>query len=100
LPKMRIKRIGYFFYDLIFNHKGKVKAKDYIYHSKMDTRLLNMTKKEYEINYVKYNYSFEEVINNTLDETMVYINAINDYLFLNKEKGLKKAFNINDEFEL
>ncbi|MGM9969368.1 MAG: hypothetical protein ACI35S_03125 [Anaeroplasma sp.] len=85
ISKHKIKYFILKFYDLLFNHFGKPKAADYVYLSKVDTRILNLTKD-------LYIHSLDEVIENTAKKCDEKIKAINDFLFNNKEKKFNELF--------
>ncbi len=89
--KTRIKLIPYKLYDIIFNHRGKPKASLYLYTSKVDTSLFNLRKKPYLIGENTYTYSLEDVINNALNETKRWIDAIHQFISYDNDKLLKKA---------
>lgn len=98
--RTKIKLIFYKLYDIFLNHRGKPKASLYLYPKKLNTSLFNITKKPYLINDETFNYSLDEVINIALAEAIEYINALNNYLFNDNEKQLKKLFKLNKDEKL
>lgn len=95
--KTKLKLIPYTIYDFLFNHRGKPKARYYLYSSKVDTSIFNLTNKPYLIGDETYNYSLDDVINNALEEAKEYVDAINLYISYDNDKQLKKIFNIADK---
>lgn len=93
--KFKLKYIPYFLYDVFLNHLGKPKACSYIYTKRINTSILNLAKKEYIVDNISYNYSIEDIYNNTLNEIKDWYKAINQFIFFSDEKEIRKIFNIN-----
>ena len=87
-------------HDFIFRFKDKYRLKDLLYLKKLDTRLLNLSKNEYEIDGIKYNNTLDDVIGEAKREAILKLNALNDYLFNNHDKQLRREFNISDDINL
>ncbi len=82
------KKIIYFFYDVILNHKKyKLKAKYFILPRKIDTTILNLNKNEIIINNEKVNYDIIELYNIVLKEIKKGYDALN--LYFNQEQNIK-----------
>lgn len=95
--KFKLKYIPYFIYDILFNHLGKPKACSYIYNKRIKTSILNLAKKEYVVDDIVYNYSIEDIYNNSLNEIKAWYKAINQFIFFSDEKAIRKIFNIDKE---
>ena len=87
-------------YDFIFRLKDKYHLVDLPYYGKIDTRILNLNNSEYEIDGIKYNKSFDDVLKEAKIDGLNKLNAINDYLFNKHDKALRKEFNIADSIIL
>jgi hypothetical protein len=87
--KYKIKYFLFKIYD-IFRRKSKRKASTYIYFKYINIELLNKYNKPYLIDEVTYNYSLEQLIEITIDEAYLYVEAINAYLFKNNNKLIKE----------
>ena len=70
--------------------KSKYNIKDFINKNKIDTKLLNLANNEIDINDKKINKSLDDVIAIARDELNNYIDAINDYLFNDRDKNINK----------
>jgi len=92
--KTKLKLIPYLLYDLIFNHRGKPKAKNYLYSNKVDTSILNLTNMPYLVGDETFTYSFEDILNQALEEAIEYMEAINSYVINDNPKPIKKLFKI------
>lgn len=79
----------------IFNKKSY-----YIYDDKIDTKLINVQKNEYEIDGKKINSSLTDYIEDLKKNTIKIINSINDYLFDDSPNKLRKYFNVPDNKNL
>ena len=79
----------------VFRHNKNTKY--YFYQNKIDTYLLNIVKKEYIIDDNKYKYTFEEYLNYIKKEILKNLSDINDYIFNDKDKKLRKLFDIKNE---
>ncbi len=88
--KFGINKAVYILYDTLLNHKkGKIKAKNYLYHKKIDTTLLNLSKTSYTIDDMEVNLSLEEVYDLALKYAKEACNALNTYFnFDQNEKPL------------
>ena len=67
---------------------------------KIDTNILNYDKKNYTINSNEANYNIDELLDLIKNEINIKITALNDYLFFNKDKHLRKIFNIESDRKL
>lgn len=86
--KTGLKKIGYYFYDLLINHhKNKLKAKYFLIPKRLDTTILNLNKNEIVINGEKANYDIAELYNATLKEIKKGYEALN--IYFNQEQNLK-----------
>ena len=92
-----IKYIPYRIYDFIFNHRGKPKAKYYFYKNKVDTTILNLQKKPYQVGEETYNYNLKEILEKSLNEAYNVIKILNNYYFNNFEKEYRQYFNIEKD---
>lgn len=72
----------------------------YFYTNKIDTTLLKKDKQKILINNIEYNLSLDDIINKAKADTIYSINAINEYVVLNKDKNIRKIFNINNDKKL
>lgn len=97
--KTGLKKIPFFFYDLCLNHrKGKRKAKTFLYHKKIDTTVLNLSKQPYSIeNELEANFSLEEVYQNTLKESKKLCHVINDYFIFNNMKNFLRYYQLEEK---
>lgn len=86
--KTGIKKIIYFFYDIILNHKKeKLKAKYFLLPKKIDTTILNLNKNEIVLNNNPVNYNITELYDFVLKEIKKGYDALN--LYFNQEQNLK-----------
>lgn len=86
--KTGIKRIFYWGYDLLFNHrKGKPKAKHFLYHKKIDTSLLNLNHSTFELNDTQVTYSIDEMVQYIVKEVRRGCDILNTYF--NNNQNLK-----------
>ncbi len=92
--RTKIKLIFYKFYDWIFNHRGKPKASHYLYTKKVNTTLFNLRNKPYLIGEETYTYSLENVIDNAYNLAKDNLEVINQYIFYDNDKPLKKFYKI------
>ncbi len=85
------KTLLYFSYDALLNHrKGKTKAKNFIYHKKIDTTVLNLTHQEFMIGTTIYKDNVDELYERTLKVIKTGTNHLNDYFNFNQnKKGLE-----------
>lgn len=92
--KTRIKKPLFFFYDMIFNHrKTKRKAKTFLYPKRLDTTVLNLTKKEYSLKETIVHYSFDELYKEILKECRRACDTLNSYFTGSQNiKPLEKYF--------
>lgn len=74
--------------------KKKRSLKSYFYSNKVDTTLLNKAKDSYKVENIEYKYTLDEQITNAINETVNVINYIYDYVMNNKDKQVRKYFNI------
>ncbi len=84
----------------LFSRIYKINTKFYFYNDKIDTKLINLQRNKFEINDKTYELSLEEYINEIKKEVLKIISDINDYLFYNNDKKIRKLFNIPDEKNL
>ena len=82
----------------IKNKKNNLNS--YFYNNKIDTTLLKKDKQKILINNIEYNLSLDDIINKAKADTIYSINAINEYVVLNKDKNIRKIFNINNDKKL
>lgn len=92
-----MKYIPYKLYDIIFNHRGKPKAKNYVYKNKVDTTILNIQKKPYLVGDETFNYSLKEILDIALKQALDMIKIINSFFFYNDDKEYRKIFNIDKD---
>ncbi len=92
-----LKYIPFKIYDIIFNHRGKPKAKFYHYSNKVDTKILNLQNKPYLVGDETFTYNIKEVLDLALKEALDMIKIINSFLFNNDEKEYRKLFNIEKD---
>ncbi len=92
--KTKWKMIPYKLYDIFFRFKRKPKASTYLYSSKVNTSLFNLGKKPYLVGDITYSFSLEDILVQAKIELKEKIDSINQYIFFNNEKPLKKDFNI------
>ena len=95
--KNYLRIIPFTLYDLIFNHRGKPKAKNYVYKNKVNTKILNLQNKPYLIDEETYNYSIKDIIDISLKEALETIKKINNFFFYNDDKEYRKLFNIEKD---
>ncbi len=91
------KKISFKFYDIIFNHKGKPKAKFYSYKNKVDTKILNLQNKPYLVDDKTYNYSFKQIMEKSYVEAYDVIKKLNNFFFFDDDKEYRKYFNIKKD---
>ncbi|MBR4496686.1 MAG: hypothetical protein IKP12_06100 [Acholeplasmatales bacterium] len=91
------KYIPYKIYDIVFNHRGKPKAKNYHYNNKVDTKILNFQNKPYLVGDETFKYNVKEVLEIALKESLELIKIINSFFFNNEEKEYRKFFNIEKD---
>ena len=48
----------------------------------------------------KKNYNLDEYIETIINSILVLLVEINEYLFENKEKSLRKLFNLSDDYKI
>lgn len=95
--KTPLKKLSFIIYDALFNHrKNKRKAKTYLYHKKIDTTILNLTKKDFNYKDSIINLNIDEFYNMILKEAKIIINALNEYYDLNILKSYNKIFNLEE----
>lgn len=92
-----MRYILHFFYDLIFNHSYKHKARYYRYPKKYSTDVLYLDKSVIDNPNITSNYSLDDVINLARMKTLNQIKIINDYLFEKKDKEFNILFKIEKE---
>ncbi len=95
--KSIFKYIPFKIYDLIFNHRGKPKAKFYHYQNKVDTKILNLQNKPYLVGDQTFNYNIKEVLDIALKEALDMIKIINSFFFNNDDKEYRKLFKIDKD---
>lgn len=68
----------------------------------IDTKILNMDKSDLIIGTEKKkkNYNLDEYIETIINSILVLLVEINEYLFENKEKSLRKLFNLSDDYKI
>ncbi len=93
----KLKVIPFKIYDIIFNHRGKPKAKYYHYKNKVDTTILNFQNKPYLVGDDTFSYNIKEVLEIALKESLEEIKIINSFFFNNDEKEYRKLFNIEKD---
>ncbi len=74
-----------------------VMSPHYFYKDKIDTKILNIPKLNYDIGEKKHNLNLIEFIDELEKEAIKTIEGINDYLFNNNDKKIRKIFNIPKE---
>ncbi len=92
-----MKKPIYFIYDLFFNlRKSKKRARTYLYPKRLDTTVLNLTKKEFALHDQTVAYTMDELYQVILKESRRACDALNSY-FTNNEaiKPLEKFFQKN-----
>ena len=93
----KLKLIPFKIYDIIFNHRGKPKAKHYHYKNKVDTTILNFQNKPYLVGDDTFSYNIKEILEIALKESLEEIKIVNAFFFNNDEKEYRKLFNIEKE---
>lgn len=95
--KAALKKPFFFFYDLVLNHrKAKHKAKTFLYPKRLDTTILNLTKKEYTLKDDVVNYTLDELYQEILKESRRACDALNSYFTGSQNlKPLDKYFSIS-----
>ena len=91
------KYIPYKIYDIVFNRRGKPKAKNYHYNNKVDKKILNFQNKPYLVGDETFKYNVKEVLEIALKESLELIKIINSFFFNNEEKEYRKFFNIEKD---
>ena len=80
--------------------KKKYDLKNNFYTNKIDTTLLKKDKQKIIINNNEYNLSLDDAINKAKEDTINSINAIHEYVLSNKDKNIRKIFNIDNDKKL
>lgn len=94
--KTGMKKIPYWFYDVFLNHrKNKPKAKNFLYHKKIDTSLLNLNKAEFELSGTIVTYTIDEMFQMILKEARKGCDILNTYFNFNQNlKPFEAYFHI------
>lgn len=93
--KTGLKKIPFFFYDIFLNHrKGKRKASTFLYHRKIDTTVLNLSKQEYEMDGQIKNLNCDEVYQQTLKDIRLLCSALNSYFDYDNIKPFFKYYHL------
>lgn len=80
-----IFRCFYGAYDIFFNHKKNcIKSKNFYYLNKIDTTILNLAKKEWQLFDKTVNYNIDELYAIVLKEAKKICNLLNDYFNFNQ----------------
>lgn len=94
--KSGIKRIPYFFYDLLLNHrKGKRKASTFLYSRKIDTTVLNLQKKTYSNQNASTKDTLDEFYDKTLKDAKKLISLLNKYFSTGNSQPIVKYYHID-----
>lgn len=78
----------------------KIKFSQFRHRENINFDILNTKKLQYKLNGTTVNYTFNEVINAAYDEALNVISKIDDYVFNNKDKGIREYFNIPKDKEM
>lgn len=96
--KFGFKKIIYFVYDTLLNHrKGRIKAKNYIYHKKIDTTILNLSHQEFQALDKTYKDNIDEYLERIIKALKSATLTLNDYFNYNQNK--KSIDNLLKQFK-